>query len=134
LGRGRLRWGRFTGRLVLIRMRGSVSMMSMTHLMRAILGGRRPESRRLVATASFSALQPRQPSYTCTFASGDTLNQTSGTLPHTPFELAPLLIRSIRDGALEDRAKEQESPRTVVRVFVAHARPLQDIVYDLHAE
>ena len=52
---------------------------------------------------------------------------------YTPFELATLLIRFIRDGALEDRAEERESPRTVVQVFIAHARPLQDIVYDLHA-
>ena len=52
---------------------------------------------------------------------------------HAPFELAPFLVRLIRDGALEDRAEEQQPPRTVVELLVAHARFLQDMVYNLHA-
>ena len=39
----------------------------------------RPVSRRLVATVSLSASQPRQPSYMSKFGSGDTPNQTGGT-------------------------------------------------------
>jgi hypothetical protein len=38
MGRGRLRWGRVTGRLVPVRMRMSVCM-SMAQLVRAVLGG-----------------------------------------------------------------------------------------------
>jgi hypothetical protein len=60
-------------------------------------------SRRLVATVSSSAWQPRQPSYT--FFNLLKKIESRGTRKrHIPFELASFLIRFIRDGALEDRA------------------------------
>ena len=37
------------------------------------------------------------------------------------------------NGAREDRADEQESPCAIVQVLIAHARFLQDFVYNLHA-
>ena len=90
----------------------------------------RPVSRRLVATVSFSAWQPRQPSYTFILRQGITPRSNQR---HTPFELPPLLIRFIWNSALEDRAEEQESPCAIVQVLIAHARSLQDVVYDLYA-
>jgi hypothetical protein len=50
---------------------------------------------------------------------------------HAPFELAPLLVRLIRDGALEDRAEEQQPPCTMVELLIAHASFLQNMVYNL---
>jgi hypothetical protein len=39
MGRGRVWWGRVTGRLVSVRMRVSAVCVSMAHIVRAILGG-----------------------------------------------------------------------------------------------
>ena len=107
MGRGRVRWGRVTSRLLsrLVPMRVSVSVS------RAILGG--------LHRGAWG--QPWQPSYTFIFASGDTAK----------------IKLAVRDEKAADtvraRADEQEFPCAIVQVLVAHARFLQDFVYNLHA-
>ena len=50
---------------------------------------------------------------------------------HIPLKLAPLLVRLVRNGALEDRAEQQKSPRAVVQHLVGRAVVFQHVVYDL---
>jgi len=52
---------------------------------------------------------------------------------HIPLKFAPLLVRLVRNGTLEDRAEEQETPRAVVQLLVGCAVVFQHVVYDLYA-
>ena len=105
MGRSRVRWGRVTGRLI-IRMRVSVSMMFMANLVRAILGGLHRGAWWRLSLFRLRSLG-NHPIHLI-LRQAICQNQSSGTRKrHTPFELPPLLIRFIRDGALEDRPEEQ---------------------------
>ena len=106
----------------------------MTHLERAILCGVHRSGRWRLLLFRFRSLGNHPKHY---FAVSNALlhKRIRGRREkgHAPFELASLLVRLIRDGALEDRAEEHQPPCAVVELLIAHARFLQDMVHDLYA-